>query len=145
MADIATIGTILTSIKTASDIAKLIKDSGSSLEQAEFKLKFAELISALADAKIELADLQSELIDKEEVISTLRKQLDTKQTLKWDKPYYWLIENDEKIGPFCQQCYDTSEKLVRLQNGGTDPWICNTCKCSYKDANYVAYRPRKIR
>ena len=54
MADIATIAAALGSLKTATDIAKLIKDSGSSLEQAEVKLQIAELISSLAEANWKL-------------------------------------------------------------------------------------------
>lgn len=58
MADIATISAIFSSVKTATEIAKLIKDSNTSLEEAEIKLKMAELISALADIKIELSEVQ---------------------------------------------------------------------------------------
>ena len=54
MVGITTVGSIFTSVKTAIDIAKLIKDSGVSLEKAEVKLQLAELIGALANVKIEL-------------------------------------------------------------------------------------------
>jgi hypothetical protein len=53
MVDIAILGSALGSIKTATDIAKLIKNSGTSLEKAEVKLQVAELISSLADIKME--------------------------------------------------------------------------------------------
>lgn len=71
MADVGTVGAILTSIKTATDLARLIKDSGSSLQEAEVKLKLAELIGALADAKIEIADVQNEVLAKEQAIQEL--------------------------------------------------------------------------
>lgn len=144
MVDIAILGSALGSIKTATDIAKLIKDSGSSLEQAEVKLQIAELISSLADIKMELADVQTVLIDKEQKISELEIKLKTKQSVIWSKPYYFTEKDEEKDGPFCQQCYDNEQKLIRLQGGGTKSWNCLSCKGSYRDSNYVSPRPMKF-
>jgi multidrug efflux pump subunit AcrA (membrane-fusion protein) len=137
MVDIAILGTALGSIKTATDIAKLIKDSGTSLEQAEVKLQIAELISSLADIKMELADVQTILVEKDQNILELEKQLNTKKSVVWSKPYYFVENGEEKDGPYCQQCYDTDNKLIRLQGGGTKFWNCLTCKSHFKDANFV--------
>jgi hypothetical protein len=52
--DIASITSALSSIKAASDIVKLVRESGLTLEKAEVKLKLAELVEKLADAKLEL-------------------------------------------------------------------------------------------
>lgn len=90
-----------------------IKDSGTSLEKAEVKLQIAELISSLADIKIELADVQGILIEKDE----------------------------GKDGPFCQQCYDNENKLIRLQGGGTSHWHCLSSKGAYIDSNYRQPNP----
>jgi hypothetical protein len=57
MADLNTISSILSRIKVATDLARLIKDRDVSLEKAETKLQLAESISALADAKIETANV----------------------------------------------------------------------------------------
>lgn len=46
MPDIITFAAFLGSIKTATEIAKAIKLSDSSLEKAELKLKIAELIES---------------------------------------------------------------------------------------------------
>jgi len=137
MADISTIGAALGSIKAATDIARLIKDSGASLEQAEIKLQIADLISTLADAKIELADVQSQLIEKDKIIDGLKEQLTLKASVVWEKPYYWVVDDGVKDGPFCQQCYDNEKKLIRLQGGGAAAWQCSTCKNIVKDENYV--------
>ncbi|MFA6500209.1 MAG: hypothetical protein WC256_07720 [Desulfurivibrionaceae bacterium] len=140
MTDISTIGAALGAIKSAADIAKLIKDSGASLEQAEVKLKIAELISSLADAKIELAEVQVQLSNKDKEIESLQERLSVKNTVVWEKPYYWVVKESEKDGPFCQQCYDNEQKLIRLQGGGTKAWVCKTCKATVTDSNFV--RPR---
>lgn len=137
MADIATIAAALGSLKTATDIAKLIKESGTSLEQAEVKLQIAELISALAEAKTEIAGIQSELMKKNDIISYLNEQLTIKQKVVWDKPYYWLVDESDRDGPFCQRCYDVERRLVRLQGSGKNGWDCRSCKSSFTDADYV--------
>ena len=138
MPDLATISTVLGSIKTATDIAKLIKDSGSSLEQAEVKLQIAELIGSLADAKIEVAGIQAQLMEKDETIKRLVAELNKKSAVVWDKPYYWVQNEDGKDGPFCQRCYDADQKLIRLQGGGTKIWFCQSCEKTVKDKNYVS-------
>jgi len=141
MVDIAILGSALGSIKTATDIAKLIKYSGTSLENAEVKLQIADLISSLADIKMELADVQTILIEKDKNILALRDQLNTKESVIWSKPYYFVEKNEEKDGPFCQQCYDNEQKLIRLQGGGTSHWHCLSCKGAYRDSNYRTPAP----
>jgi ribosomal protein L37AE/L43A len=136
MTEIAALTTILGSIKTATEIAKLIKDSDLSFEKAETKLKLADLISALADAKIEAAELQRLIFDKDEKIKELEEALKIKQNLRYEDPYYWLDVDTKKEGPFCQTCYDSDGKLIRLQGAGEGYWICNVCKNEYADKNF---------
>ncbi len=138
MTDIATIGAILGSIKTATEIAKIIKDSSSTLEEAEIKLQLAELISALADVKIEAADIQTELIDKDKIIEELQNKLKIKSSIKWYEPYYWVVkvESGEKEGPYCQVCYDKDEALIRLYKQEKGAWSCKVCKNNYLDKDY---------
>ncbi|MET2849019.1 hypothetical protein ABXV23_20005 [Vibrio owensii] len=145
MADIASINALLGSIKAASDIAKLIKDSGSTLEQAEFKLQTAELISALADAKVEAADLQLELVSRNQKIQELEELLVQRESVIWEKPYYFTENEKGKDGPFCAQCYDNSDKLIRLQGGDRGIWGCHTCNITVYDCTYVKPKPRSSR
>ena len=133
MFDPATISTVLTSIKTAADIAKLIKESGSSFEQAELKLKLADLISSLADAKIEIATIQLGLQEKDALIAALEKQLKTQKEVEWEEPYYWKVSDGTRDGPYCQKCYDDDVKLVRLQGDDEGYWECRVCKSHYLD------------
>jgi hypothetical protein len=48
--DVAAIGSLLGSLKTATDIAKFVRESSVSLERAELKMKLAQLIEALSNA-----------------------------------------------------------------------------------------------
>ncbi len=144
--DITSISTLLTSIKTATEIAKLIKEGDVSLEKAETKLKLAELISALADAKIEVSEIQQVLLEKDSEIRGLNEQIKLQALVQWEKPYYWLVDNGNKDGPFCQHCYDKDRQLIRLQGNGEGYWECKVCKNNYTDSTHkgiLAYsRPR---
>ena len=134
--DIPSIATILTS---AIEIAKHIKSSDNSLEKAERDLQLAELISALADAKVEITNIQQQLLKKDEQIDVLNKQIALKEKLQYEPPYYWLVEGDNKDGPFCQVCYDKEQKPIRLHEGKMDNrglWECKVCNNFYPDSNY---------
>lgn len=141
MTDLATISTALASIKTAVDIARIIKDGEKSLEQAEFKFKVAELLSALADAKMEIAAIQDTLFSKEQEILSLKASMRLQKDVVWQDPYYFLKSDELTDGPFCQQCYDNERKLIRLITNGyaNGVWVCHTCKNSVTDDSYVQY------
>jgi hypothetical protein len=143
--DLTIVSTLLGSIKTATEIAKLIKDSDVSLEKAETKLKLAELISALADAKIEVTEVQQTLLDKDTEIRKLQEQFKLKQKLQWEQPYYWLMDDANKSGPFCQHCYDKAQELIRLQGNGEGYWECKVCKNNYTDATHKGFLSESIR
>lgn len=143
MPAISVIAAALSSIKAATDIAKLIKESTTSLEQAEVKLRLAELVSALADAKIEIAQIQEVLLEKDGRIKDLQESLDVRQRLAWEQPYYWLDVKGVKEGPYCQQCYDNGRKLIRLQSNGNGTWSCRTCQNNYRDKTFTQPGPSR--
>ena len=145
---IAEITAALAGVKHASDIAKLIKNSEVSLEAAEIKLKLADLIDSLSDVKVEIAKFKEIISEKESEIQRLEEQLKKKGNILWEIPYYFLLkDNGEKDGPYCQKCYDSDKKLIRLQSfGAKGEWKCNECRNSYKDSTYkkepAPYIPR---
>ena len=141
--EITAIVSAVNGLKTATDIAKYIKDSGSSFEKAEAKLKLAELISALADVKMELADVQSLIIEKNETINKLQSELSLKSALVWEQPYYWLENESGKEGPFCQCCYDKDKSLARLQGNNKGWWKCSLCGNTYTDKSYRVDPPSR--
>jgi len=141
--DMQSISAAIASIKVATDIAKFFKDTDISFEKAETKLKLAELISALADTKIQIAEIQQVIIDKDAELRTAKEQLVVKTNLKWEPPYYWLLDGDNKDGPYCQRCYDKDHLLARLQERVKGYWDCSVCKSSYTDSNYQPPPPIK--
>jgi hypothetical protein len=141
MLDIASIGTVFSSLKTATDLAKVIKDSGLSLEQAEVKFQMAELISALADAKIELVDIQDVLREKDSKIKELENSFHLKSEVKRvNDAYYHLDENGKGVGnPNCLNCWETKQRLYPLhyEAGNRHAKACTACKTKY-EARMVA-------
>lgn len=136
MPDLTVISTVLSSIKAASEIAKIVRESGLTLEQAEYKLKLAELVEKLADAKIEIASVQDIIDEKDQRIRKLEQDAEIKGRLTYESPYYWLQNEGHRDGPFCQQCYDSEKKLMRLTGNGSGYWACKTCKSNYTDSSY---------
>ncbi|MEE9354097.1 MAG: hypothetical protein V3U75_00765 [Methylococcaceae bacterium] len=140
MPDLTTIAAALGSLKSATEIAKFISNSGVTLENAEIKLKFAELVGALADAKLEIAEIQTHLINKDEEIRKLKSKLELEDNLVYENRCYWKIKGEGRDGPFCQRCYDVDSILVRLQpghtihKGQTHRWhYCEACNISYDE------------
>jgi hypothetical protein len=127
--DIATVATALTSIKTAFEIAKIIRDSKGSLKEAEINNKIADLLNALADAKSQVADIKTEILNREEKIKELEDQLRDKSKMVFFERAYFIIDGEKKEGPYCQQCWDSLHKKIRLQpTGSVGGWYCFTCK-----------------
>ena len=98
----------------------------------------AELIEALADIKMETAEIKSLIIEKDEKIQSLEDQLNLKNNLIYEAPYYWMKNNSgDKEGPFCQKCYDADKKLIRLQKySSNDLWDCHNCSGVFEGKNY---------
>ena len=130
---------VLLAKQTASaiNIAKYIKNSQDIMDKSEQKLKLAELIEALADIKMETAEIKSTLLEKDEKILELEKKLNLKESLIYDKPYYWIEKKDINDGPFCQKCYDGNKKLIRLQGGKNGEWNCLSCDNNFRDKTFV--------
>src|SRR5690349_6965957 len=102
MADLATIGAALSSLKTATEIVRFIRESDVSLEKAELKLKLADLLSSLADAKMELTEVQDALVEKDKKIAELEDAFQSKDKfVRQYDAYYIAGENGEPQGvPF---------------------------------------------
>ena len=123
------------SVKSAIEIAKLLKDSADSFDKAEVKLQLAELIGSLADAKMQIAEIQEALIESDQEKKELINKLNLKENLIYIKPYYWIkINEQDKEGPFCQLCHDKDSKLIRLQEWDNNEWNCQSCRTHYYDS-----------
>lgn len=135
MADMTLIATALNGIKTATDIARFLKDSDFSLEKAELKLKLADLVGALADVKIELADIQETISDKNKTIQELRDAFQNKgSVLRNLDAYYETNETGKPHGiAYCLKCWEVEHKkrsLIKLA-GNIHINVCSACAHQY--------------
>lgn len=136
MTDLATIGAALTSLKTATDIVKFLRESDLSLERAEFKLKLADLLCSLADAKVELVEVQETLVEKDKRIAELEEAFQSKDSLvrRYDA-YYTANEIGEPIGvPYCLRCWENEHKKRQLVHESKNYRIrvCTSCGHQYE-------------
>lgn len=136
MPDIATIAAALTSLKTATDIAKFLRESDLSLERAELKLKLADLVGALADAKLELIEVQETLSEKDKKIAELEEAFQIKDELvrRYDA-YYQIDEAGNPIGlAYCLRCWENDHKKRQLVHDAKDRFtrVCTACGHRYE-------------
>ncbi|HOB02631.1 MAG TPA: hypothetical protein PLJ16_07915 [Casimicrobium huifangae] len=145
--DVAAIGSLFGSLKAATDIAKLIRESGITLERAELKLKLAELMEALADAKIGAAEVQQLILERDAEIRTLREEARVRRDLRWEPPCYFLPDatQSRQEQAYCQKCYDGDSRLVRLHTDGKGLYSCVVCKQTYKTQERQASDDAKVR
>jgi hypothetical protein len=136
MSDLSTVTSAIAGVKHAIDIAKLLRDSTTTLAEAETKLKLADLITALADTRVELATVQETLLAQERSIRELTEQLAFNGKMTYEKPYYWNVADDKRDGPFCQRCWDEKHQAIRLQGGTNGLWGCKVCGGGFKDGSY---------
>lgn len=103
-------------LPTYKDIVELLK-KGATVEAQE-------QIMALREGALQLQEDNFTLREK---IKSQEEALRIKDQLTFNHGAYWLSEAGKTDGPFCQHCYDTSGKLVRLQDWG-ESWLCFACK-----------------
>lgn len=136
MPDITAIAAVLGSLKTATDIAKFIRESDISIERAELKLKVADLVSALADVKMELVELQETFAAKEQKIQELENAFQSKDSLvrKYDA-YYRADAGGEPLGvPYCLRCWENDHKQRQLVHDAKEyrTRVCTSCGHRYE-------------
>jgi hypothetical protein len=136
MPDITAIGSILSSLKTATDIAKFLRESDISIERAELKLKLAELTMALADVKLEISSIQETVTERDRRIQELEEAFQRKDAIVRKRDaYHSLSPSNEAIGePMCLRCWDVDHKLYQLHFDAKDHSVkvCPACKATYE-------------
>ncbi len=141
MDPVTTITTALTSVQTAAEIVKLLRNVDLSLEKAELKAKLVDMAEVLVTARQQILDIRQLVADKDEVIATLQKALELRGKLIPKDSTYWLTDEDGNTtdGPFCTRCYEVDKALRRLVAGEREPRVeCPCCKsvCSSQSAYY---------
>ena len=97
-----------------------------------------ELARAIDNTELhrELLSLQAETLELYERSAALEKEnerlrrtLDLRELMQFDKNVYWLEEEGELEGPFCPRCCDGEYALRRMVHfEQQQAWACPTCQ-----------------
>ena len=90
---------------TAKDLVELAK-----------KGMTIELQQRLMDMQERELALREENINLKEKLRIIEEKTSLKANLVFENSMYWIKSNGSKDGPYCQHCYDDTEKLIRLQS-----------------------------
>ncbi len=135
--DLAAITSVVSSIKSAIEIANLLKKVEGEFQKAESKLALADMINALADAKIAMANLQDEMQQKDQEIARLVEDLRLKSSvMRVGDAYYDKDKHGTHHGdPYCQTCFESTGRLHHLVESSVQAnagrFICKVCKNSF--------------
>lgn len=132
MDPITTIGAILTSLKTATEITRFFENTDSDFDEAESKSKIANLMMSLANVKMAVATLQDVIQKKDAEIDELEKQIFYIAELKFKHGLYYQADD---LIPFCPRCFEIEKKTIHLTSTGMgrkgQQWKCAECKSQY--------------
>lgn len=107
----------LSAASTAIGIAKDLREIDRGVDEATYKLKLAELASALADTKLALADAKTKISDLSSEIAKLSE------------------------GDICPKCKNGRQKVISFsQHASRSMWQWHKCECDNPDCDYEATR-----
>lgn len=134
MPDVATISAALTSLKTATDIVRALRDIDISLEKAETKLKIVDLADALVEARMKVVEVQELLQEKDKIIAQLEDAFNLKSKLVRRNDVYFEVDEKGNIidDPYCSHCWEISHKGIHLTYSSfMTERVCPACKTEY--------------
>jgi hypothetical protein len=101
------------------------------------KVKNMELYEKLVSLQSDILALQEENHELKDKVRQLKETSDLRDRVVWEQPFYWLNNDAAKDGPFCQKCWDSDQKLIRLQHRRNDIWDCYNCKNFFCGPHHV--------
>lgn len=101
-------------------ISKILQEAGK-IEQYKQILEIQE----------KLLEMQNKINLLEEKNKSLSEKLKVRESLIFEKDLYWIQKNDKRDGPFCTNCWDGEDKLMRLhsyETGYDKGFKCPKCE-----------------
>lgn len=132
MPDISAIAAALSGLKSATEVAKFLRDADVAIKTADLKLKVVELVDGLATAKLSIAEIQDVIAAKDAEIKRLSDALKLREeVVRYHDSYYRKSAHGKPSGdPYCSYCYESRNQLVHLNQNPKDrsQSICPNCK-----------------
>jgi len=102
-------------LTTAATIAK---ESG----KLELQGEILGIYEKLLEQQKKIADLDLENKD-------LKEKLELKKKLYFERNAYWIVDSENKDGPYCTKCKDSNDKMIRMRVGNYNfGWaVCPNC------------------
>ncbi len=124
-----------------------LKSAGKVLLEANKFEQYQQII--LAQQKI--LNQQEEIALKQEKINLLKKQneklsekIKTQNKLIYEENSYWIVEDNNKIGPYCSNCWDSNTRRVRMHDRDGGYYLCPSCKTgTHMSPEYTSVRTVK--
>jgi hypothetical protein len=128
---------IMTALATASQAIKLTQDLrgiDKAMDAAEYKLKIADLTSALSDIKMALTDAKENLASKDAEIAALKQQFYRSSEMVEDDGFKYDKGPDGKPAgrPYCPVCEQKHRMFFHLnRNSLLNKNFCPNCNAAY--------------
>jgi len=126
---------VAASLKTAMDIGKAMIDAKGAYEQADLRLKIAELMGELATARSALVDAEEASRQQATEIKRLNEALQINGAIVKEGDAYYDVDADGKPtgDAYCMRCWQADHRLFHLSYPRrTDmPTVCAKCKSQY--------------
>lgn len=138
------IAATLSAVTAAIGLAKELRSIDAQVNQAELKLKIADLTASLAEAKMGLVDVADQLKAKDEEITRLSAfDMDLSNKVFVRGFYLDTFEDGTtpRGDPYCPYCIDRKAGLFRLRQIDKPgrPSACAHCKTEYSNAPRYFY------
>jgi hypothetical protein len=147
MADIASIGGAISSVKAAVEIARGVHQIANDLNSAELVQRIIDLQSTLIEVQSKIMDMREEVEQLRSANMSLKGRLNARAELKYD-PSDGLYRHAEAIegdtSRYCPRCFESQPGSIQrliAKNGLAaehglsnvfDVWKCAGCKQYYR-------------
>lgn len=126
---------LVTSISTALDIVRKLRELDRKAGEADFKMMLADLTSELGDAKLNAANVKIELAEAKERIEQLEHQAEQRASVGPEMHEGAYIFGDPSRH-FCTGCYDSrGQKILLTERTGAftvfGKWTCPSCNQNF--------------
>jgi len=128
----------ISTISQSIEIIRFLKDIEKDYSNAEFKLKFAELYSNLAEVKVALSDAQTKISEQERIIEQISsKNVQKLMTVEYRGYSFGIDKSGNSIGrPFCNVCLNQDGLQMQLVRMDSTIDMCPRCKAVYSGHPY---------